>query len=147
MARPKKRKVRVVFQGREPEDPLTLLLAVEEAFRPIVLEIEVREREDESAIVAPVANEELETIAITAAAKALDENDERHRVKRSESKALSDDLPSAETLKGWSDDHAAHRAREAIRERKNLENWVVDTLSVGFHIVAKVTRIWAAGQA
>ena len=68
-----KRKVLIRYVGRRPDDPLALLEAVEEAFRPKDIEISV-EIDEESPPMSP--NEQVETMAREAAAQTLDE---RHR--------------------------------------------------------------------
>ncbi len=74
MSRPSSRKVRIVLQGREPDDPLALLSAVKAAFNPREIEItgnfdsEIHDRVGEA-----VPNELLETQAAAEAKSVLDQ--------------------------------------------------------------------------
>ena len=68
-----KRKVIIKYVGRNPDDPLALLEAIEEVFRPKDIEISVQEVDDNQSNVIP--DEQLETQAREVVAKELDKRD------------------------------------------------------------------------
>src|SRR4051794_25065094 len=74
-----KRKVVIRLTNRIPDDPRSLLLAGEEAFRPGEIEIRVEaESPEKAAEGAPsLPNEQLEIAAMEHAAEVLDEKDQR----------------------------------------------------------------------
>lgn len=103
-----KRKVIIRYVGRNPDDPLALLEAVEEVFRPKDIEISVQSDDDDTEQSTP--NEQLETKAREAAAQTLDER-------------------AAEDKRDKKDPEKA---------KKRLRAWIAEKIVVGWKIFVKI---------
>lgn len=74
MSRPKKRMVRLVMNTRAAQDPLAILRAVEDVFRPAMLDIRVS---DSKPVTQSIPDEPLETEVSRRVSAALDEKAQR----------------------------------------------------------------------
>jgi hypothetical protein len=112
------RRVVIRLKGRDPSDPLKLLLAVEEAFRPESVEV-ICERPEQPVDVMVALDERLETEAREQAAEVLDQKD---RVSRTASKS-----------------QPASRGPEepAADEPKSIRTWLRERMRSGWRIVVK----------
>ncbi len=112
-----KRKVIIHLKQRNPSDPLPLLQAVEEAYRPREIEIIVEEPSDPPDAAPPIPDEQLETAAREHAAEVLDEQDRRLR----------------EAPKG--------RAAKPQSTRRGIRNWLKKWVAAGWRIFVKLLPV------
>lgn len=114
------RKVTINFGGRDTTNPLTLLQAVEETFRPKEIEInatnpqESRERD----LSETIANQELESLARDRVAKVLDARDAEETTIRIDTGST----PMA----------------DRARKRASAENYVADLIGAGWSVFVTV---------
>jgi hypothetical protein len=118
-----KRKVTIRLVGRDPNDPLTLFVAIEDAFRPGSIEV-VCERPEAVAEPLVVLDESLETQAREQAAEVLDEKDRQSKAS-----------PTPD---------ARGPAESSPTKMKSFQSWLTRKNAAGWRIVVK--NLPVAGQ-
>lgn len=110
------RKVLIRFVGRNPEDPVELLEAIEDVFRPKDIEVQVETVESSNL----VADEQLETLLRKKIADALDENEEKHQPEETSTVTNTENEPKA---------------------RAAISKWIAEKARAGWRVIATVAPV------
>lgn len=90
MGRIKNRKIKIRITGRDPKDPLSYFKAIEKAFQPKDIEIEIKDKSEPTNKEDPdsytIPNEQLEQKVIEKTKKSLDAKAKKKKKSKSSSK-------------------------------------------------------------
>ena len=110
-----KRTVRIRYVGRDPDDPLSLLEAVEQVFRPRVIEIEVSADSASETAETSLADEPLETRVREKVGELLDARD----------------ATAAQRTESSSPDGL-------IEKRGRIRSWIANRIAAGWQVLVKI---------